>query len=122
VFVFIPNPVGSEAAAKTITFVGEVVQGPTTTPIPRGFSIKSSVVPQAVKPDALGAGSIPAADGDTIYAWNTAQRKYDVYTYDEAFAQWSPALPTFQVGDAFYYFRLGTATNWTRTFSVNNPS
>jgi hypothetical protein len=116
-FVFIPNGSGD----KVVTFVGEVSQGPTSTPIPRGFSIKSSVVPQAVKPDALGAGSLPAADGDTLYRYSATTKQYTTYSYDQ-FGGWSPELPVINVGEAFYYFRLGAATTWNRTFSVNNPS
>jgi hypothetical protein len=121
VYVLIP---GTED--KTITFVGEVVQGPTSTPLPRGFSIKSSVVPQAVKPDALGAGSIPAANGDIIYRYNTTTKGFDSYRFDDLDGTWShngvAGLPVFDVGEAFYYLRVGAATNWTRTFSVNNPT
>jgi len=121
VFVLLPG-----SASKTLTFVGEVVQGPTTTPLPRGFSIKASVVPQAVKPDALGAGSIPAAQGDVIYRYNTTTKGFDSYRYDDLDAAWSrngvQGLPAFDVGEAFYYLRVGAATNWTRTFSVNNPT
>jgi len=128
VFVFIPNPTGGEAANKVLTFVGEVPQGPTSTPLPRGFSIKSSVVPQAVAPDkaantggAVGSAAIPAADGDTLYQYDTSIKNYNAISYDQ-FGGWSAALPVFQVGDAFFYFRLGTATTWNRTFDVNNPS
>jgi hypothetical protein len=133
-FVFIPNPQAGEAANKVLTFVGEVPQNNTTTPLPRGFSMKSSVVPQAVAPDNVkntdgSSAAIPAVDGDTIYRWNPAAKGYTSYLYTQFDPQtpgeWASGnttgLPTFDVGEAFYYFRLGAATTWNRTFSVNNP-
>jgi hypothetical protein len=117
VYVFLPG-----STDKVLTFVGEVPQGNTTTPLPRGFSIKSSVVPQAVKPDALGAGSIPAAGGDTLYRYSPVTKGFTSYRFDDLDNAWTPTLPTLNVGEAFFYFRAGAATTWNRTFSVNNPS
>jgi hypothetical protein len=114
--VFVFNPGTTDLK---VTFVGEVVQGNTTTPIPKGFSIKSSVVPQAGKPDAFG---LPGAPGDSLYKYDTTIKNYVSSTFDEFDAKWVPDLPVINVGEAFFYFRAGNATNWTRTFSVNNPT
>lgn len=114
VFVFVPG-----TATKVLTFVGEVVQGQTSTPLPRGFSIKASVVPQAAKPDAIG---LPGAAGDTLYRYNPTTKGYTAYVFDDLDNAWVPPLPVIEVGEAFFYFRAGPATNWTRTFSVNNPT
>jgi hypothetical protein len=114
VFVFLTG-----TANKVLTFVGEVVQGQTSTPLPRGFSIKSSVVPQAGKPSDFG---LPAAGGDSLYKYNPTTRTYASSQFDDLENVWSPVLPVINVGEAFYYFRAGAATNWTRTFDVNNPS
>jgi len=113
VFVFLTG-----TASKKLTFVGEVVQGNTTTPLIRGFSIKSSVVPQAGKPSDFG---LPAAGGDSLFKYDTTTRTYKSSQYDDLSNAWSPDLPVIGVGEAFYYFRAGAATDWTRTFSVNNP-
>jgi hypothetical protein len=126
VYVFLPGPIGAEAANKVLTFVGEVPQSATSTPLPRGFSIKSSVVPQALSPDNVkntdgSSAAIPAADGDILYQWDSIARKYNTFSYDGVFNVWSPSLPTLKVGEAFFYFRLGAATTWNRTFDVNNP-
>jgi hypothetical protein len=133
-FVFIPNPIGAETPNKVLTFVGEVPQNQTSTPLPRGFSMKSSVVPQAIRPDNVkntdqSSAAIPAVDGDTIYRWIPASRGYKTYGFTQFEpsipGEWSDGatvgLPTFEVGEAFYYLRLGPATTWNRTFSVNNP-
>jgi hypothetical protein len=111
VFIFIPG-----TADKVLTFVGEVVQGSTSTPIPKGFSIKSSVVPQAGKPDDFG---LVGAGGDTLYRYNLTTKNYDNYVFDDLDNVWAPPLPVINVGEAFFYFRVGAATNWQRTFSVN---
>jgi hypothetical protein len=120
VFVFIPG-----AADKVLTFVGEVPQGNTTTAIPRGFSIKSSVVPQAVKPDDKGFPGTTAAGavgGDTLYRYNATTKAYTAYQFDDLDNKFNPDLPTIGVGEAFFFFRVGNATAWNRTFSVNNPT
>ena len=121
VFVFLTG-----TTDKVLTFVGEVVQGPTTTDLPRGFSIKSSVVPQAIVPSNVkntdgSSGAIPAAGGDSLFKYNPLTRTYASSQFDDLDNVWSPALPTIGVGEAFYYFRAGAATTWNRTFSVNNP-
>lgn len=112
VFVFLTG-----AADKVVTFVGEVVQGNTSTPLPRGFSIKSSVVPQAGKPDGFG---LPAAGGDTVFRYSTATKSYSSFQFDDLDAKFVPDLPVIGVGEAFFYFRAGAETNWTRTFNVNS--
>jgi hypothetical protein len=102
-------------SATKVTFVGEVMQGSLSNPIPAGFSIKSSQVPQAGKIDTdLG---FPAQDGDTIYQFNNAKNSYDVHTLD--LGEWSGGTPTPKVGEGFFV-KVAKATNWTRTFSVNN--
>jgi hypothetical protein len=42
--------------------------------------------------------------------------------FDDLDVKWVPDLPVIGVGEAFFYFRVGPATDWTRTFSVNNPT
>src|SRR5881394_4637 len=57
-------------AATTVTFVGEVPAGSLSNPIPKGFSIKASQVPQAGKVTTdLG---FPTAAGDQIFIFDTA--------------------------------------------------
>jgi hypothetical protein len=120
--VFVFNP--SQTQLK-LTFVGEVPQGPLSNPLPKGFSIKASQVPQEGKPDALG---LPGQGGDKIFRYNKTTKAYDGYTFDDLDNQWVsnstglPGLPTIPVGEAFFVFRAQSAGAWTRTFSVNNPT
>jgi hypothetical protein len=114
--VFFQNPT---ASPLTITFVGEVMQGNLSNPLPLGFSIKANQVPQAGAPDAFG---YPGTNNDKIFRYNTTTGIYDTYTFSPLSHAWNPALPSIPVGEAFYAFRATSAGTWTRTFNVNNPT
>jgi len=97
-------------APLTNTFVGEVLQGSLTNPIPANFSIRSSQVPQA---GTLSELNFPAGFGDTAYFFRGTPRAYVISTF---VGTWSPDL-TNAVGEAFW-INAGTAANWTRNFTV----
>jgi hypothetical protein len=112
-FVFIPG-----TATLTLTFVGEVMQGSLSNPIPTGFSVRANQVPQAGAPSSFG---MPGAQGDRFYRFNKATGGY--FAPNANFGgTWIPALPSIDVGEAFFLFRQGAPTAWTRTFNVNNPT
>jgi hypothetical protein len=102
------------AAAAKITFVGEVPAGSLSNPIPKGFSIRASQVPQAGAVSA--ALGYPAEDGDQVSRFNEATQKYDVFGFE--FGAWSPSDPTIEVGEAFF-LNSPTAKAWTRSFSIS---
>lgn len=108
--VFIRIPGSTDA---TITFVGEVKQGDLSNPLPAGFSLKSSQVPQSGQLDTVLG--FPAAEGDTIYMFNAASDTYSLHVYD--LGEWSSA-PVPAVGQGFWVRKVA-ATTWTRNFSVN---
>lgn len=104
----------------TNTFVGEVMQSPNETtalanPLPAGFSIRSSMVPQAGTADDLGL-TAAMADFDVVYKFNAAANNYSVHTY---FLGWD-VVPSFGVGEAFWVSK-GAAGSWDRIFTVNTP-
>jgi len=106
---FIKNPT---ASPMTITFVGEVKQGELTNPLPQGFAIRSSIVPQAGKVTTdLG---LPAAANDELYTYNNG---YTAYLFDELDLAWTPTEPTVVVGQAFFV-KKQAAASWVRTFNV----
>ncbi len=109
--MFINNP---GATALTITFVGEVSQGALSNPLPKGLSIRSSQVPQAGTAADLG---LVGEDGDQVFQYSAATQSYYSSTFD--FGEWSPALKTIAVGEAFFLSKAAAGT-WTRNFSVNN--
>jgi len=110
------------SAPQTLTFVGEVPAGSLSNPIPSGFSIRSSQVPQAGK--VVEDLKFPVAEGDQIYLYNNATGKYNIYTSDSLAASgWdspagAPAVPTLDVGQAMFV-RTSTAKAWTRSFSIS---
>lgn len=99
------------ASPATITFVGDVPEGNLSNPIPVGFSIRSSQVPQAGPVDTLG---LTLNNNDNLYKWNGSS--YDIYTF--FFGSWSPSTPTLAVGESIF-INAGTATSWNRTFAVS---
>jgi hypothetical protein len=113
---FIANPTGGELTA---TFVGEVQEGNLVVDTPQGFSVISSVVPQAGSPLELGMTEAAGfAAGDTIYRFNNATGEYDISTYDDLDLDWLPPLPSpIEVGQGFWINKIA-AGQWTRDFTV----
>jgi len=114
-FIFIPGTVD-----KTLTFVGQVMQGTLSNPLPRGFSIRANQVPQAGKANAFG---LPGENGDRYFRWDAAGQRYQDWQFDDADNAWlgpnNNTLPDLAVGEAFLLFRASSAGTWNRTFSVN---
>jgi hypothetical protein len=100
-------------AVATVTFVGEVPAGNLSNPIPQGFSIRSSQVPQAGTVSALG---YVAVEGDQISIWDEATQKYATHGFE--FGEWSGGEPSLGVGEAFF-INSPAAKNWTRTFDIS---
>lgn len=98
--------------AFTITFVGEVPTGNLSTPLPVGFSMVSSQVPQAGAVDTLG---FPGGDGDQIFQWTGTG--YNGFDFIDGLG-WLPSVPQVAVGEAFFARKVAAST-WTRSFSVN---
>jgi len=112
---FIKNPT---TAAFTVTFVGEVPQGPdSNVPIPAGLTPLGSAVPQD---GTLTALQFPAAGGDQVFIYSNASGAYlPTFSYIGApLNRWNPSEPTLSVGDAAF-IRKATAASWNRNFSVN---
>jgi len=121
-----------------LTFVGEVMQGNLSNPIPANgaLSIRSSQVPQQGAlgdPGAAGTLLFPATDGDTVYVFDpTIQMYKDAYTYNGTAGVigggfWSSASdpsatgPVIPVAGSFFVIKQDATASapWTRTFSVN---
>jgi hypothetical protein len=110
VFVKVPG-----TATLTATFVGEVKQGnDLQTPIPQGFSILSSQVPQAGTATALG---LVGQQGDTLYKWDPAAKQYVSTKFDDLVGDFDKTV-NIGVGEAFYY-NSKTAKTWHRNFTVS---
>jgi hypothetical protein len=110
--VFVRNP---SANPMTITFVGEVKQGPLHTALPQGLSIVSSQVPQ--EGTLTDLGYVPSG-ADQVYQFDTTKQGYYISSYDPDFASFDTPLKPLKVGEAVF-LRSAKASSWDRTFSVN---
>ena len=114
---FFKNP---SASPITLTFVGNVQEGTLTTPLPQGFSLVSSQVPQSglVSTDLR----LPISFLDAVFRFNGSG--YDSYVVVNVGppAAWTGVggEPTINVGEGFFVKKQSSAANWTRVFSVNN--
>ena len=98
---------------KPLSFVGEVMQGPLSTPIPSGFSIRSSLLPQPGNLDDLG---FPVAEGDVIHLFDRDRQKYVLHPYREG--KWQEGPPLVSVGEAFWVAKTEPG-NWTKSLCLN---
>lgn len=98
---------------RPLNFVGKVLQGRLLNPIPAGFSIRSSMVPQ---PGRLDADlEFPMSEGDCVHIFDRDKQQYIVYDYPSK--QWSQNTPLLGVGEAFWIGK-NSPGNWVRNFQV----
>jgi hypothetical protein len=124
--VFILNP---GTTPFDVVFVGEVMQGttpPLSNPLPQGFSLKASQVPQSAPLNDKDTNpnndlGFPAADGDTVYLFRN--NNYVINSFIgapvNAWDTTDGTAPVPDVGEGFFVNKLAAA-NWTRSFSVNS--
>jgi hypothetical protein len=108
--------------AFTNTFVGTVVQGGFTNPVPNHLSLLGSSWPVGTNFVQLG---LNANSGDTVYTWGgTGFLGYHLDTYG---AGWSPTGPLCDVNNGplvgvaqgfFYSNNSGSPFNWIQNFTV----
>jgi hypothetical protein len=102
------------ATPYTNTFVGEVVLASTNT-LPQGYSIRSSVVPQAglLQTTLL----FPPNEGDNIFLFRNGG--YVGSGFNDG--SWDGAgEPNVNVGEA-YFVQKSVSNNWVRIFNPNTP-
>jgi hypothetical protein len=112
---FVSNPTAGDV---TVTFVGEIVEGAKVNPLPAGWSMKSSMIPQGgALVSALG---FPVADGDGVFTYNTSKTPpgYDISNYDAGLGDWDAGEPVIGVGQAFF-LNKAAAGSWDRNFTVS---
>jgi hypothetical protein len=103
-------------SAAVITFFGSVPNGHLVNPIPSGWSLRSSLLPQTGL-IATDLGLTPT-NGQIVDIWDDATQSYISYTY--RFGSWASGEPTLRIGQC--YFNSSNVTNdWIRDFSLCSP-
>lgn len=112
--------------ALSVTFVGNVVQGPYTvaTLNSGSFAMVGSPVPMSgsVTNSTSQLGLVPA-DSDTIQKWDPAGfGGFGDWTAADTFIAgpnvWDPGTLTIGPGEGFFYYRSGATTTWQSNFTV----
>lgn len=97
---------------KTHSFVGEVREGSSTVPIPSGFSLRSSLVPQAG--NLLDDLKFPISEGDVVHLFDRDRQKYTLHPYENG--KWTAGAPVLSMGEAFWVAKAEPG-NWSKTLS-----
>ena len=99
---------------RPLSFFGEVTQGSNLSiPIPAGFSVRSSVIPQCgALADDL---KFPIADGDVIHLFDHDRQRYAIFPFEDG--KWKSGQPVVSIGESFWVAKT-SAGNWTRDFTV----
>jgi hypothetical protein len=93
-----------------MAFVGEVLQGGLTNPLPAGPSLRSSLAP------VNGLLNFPAQDGDRIVTWNATNQTYVEHYYFGGSGWDTP--PAIRPGEAFWVY-VSQSTNWIQQFTAS---
>jgi hypothetical protein len=105
-----------KSETKIVTFVGDVMHGSLFYPIPAGFSIRSSLLPQAGRLDSdLG---FPFSEGDAVHLFDRDRQEYKIYTFGDS--SWAANPPLVGVGESFWISK-NSPGNWSRDFTVSDP-
>ncbi len=99
---------------KSHSFVGEVMQGSLSVPIPSGFSVRSSLLPQPGSIESLG---FPISDGDVIHLFDRDRQQYSLYPYEQG--KWSSGTPVISVGESFWVAKTEGA-NWSQSSDLRD--
>jgi len=103
------------ASSITVVFIGEVMEGNLTYPVPLGFGIYGGMVPQAG--GITSVHNYLPANQDVVYRFNGVA--YFSKTWLQALNRWNPAgEPVVDVGEPVF-INSRTVKNWVRTFHVD---
>lgn len=123
-FVLVPQRV-------TNTYVGEVLEGSLTNPIPANYSLKASMIPQAgLLQTHLGFKAVQA---DKVWRWSAGSQQFIPSPPHQYSANaWLPPAgePSINVAESFFVHRdpaLALPSNWwirnfTVQFAASSPS
>ena len=98
---------------KNISFVGEVNLGHVSMPIPSGFSMRSSLVPQAGNLEEMG---FPIGEGDVVHLFDRDRQKYVLYPYENG--KWISGAPIVSFAESFWIAKTEPGT-WSKSLSLS---
>ena len=101
---------------RPLSFVGDVLLGNSSIPIPAGFSLRGPLVPQAGRLDTELA--FPIGEGDVIHLFDRDKQSYVLCSYLNK--AWTPHPPVIGVGESFWIAKK-EARNWVSVFPPTNP-
>jgi hypothetical protein len=94
---------------KSLNFSGDVMQGSLSVPIPAGFSVRGSLLPQ---PGRLGEDlGFPIGESDVIHLFDREQQKYVLYPFEGG--KWTSGSPVINTCESFWVAKT-EAANWTQ--------
>jgi hypothetical protein len=100
---------------RSVCFTGGIPQKDLSIPIPAGFSMRSSPVPQ---PGSLAEDlEFPIADGDVVHLFDRDKQQYVLHPYENG--KWTAGTPMISVGEAFWIAKTEPGT-WTRNLPPAN--
>jgi hypothetical protein len=98
---------------RSVCFTGEILHKDLSIPIPAGFSMRSSPVPQ---PGSLVEDlEFPIVDGDVVHLFDRDKQQYVLHPYENG--KWTAGTPMISVGEAFWVAKTESG-NWTRSLCV----
>jgi hypothetical protein len=100
---------------KSVNFVGQVMFGKLTSPIPAGFSLRSSLVPRPG--NLVDDLEFPISDGDVVHLFDRDAQKYVLHPYEAG--KWTAGAPVLAVGEAFWVAKKEPG-NWIRSFVIDD--
>ena len=98
---------------KSLSFAGEVMQGSLSMPLPSGFSIRSSFIPQPGNLEDMG---FPITQGDVIHLFDRDRQKYVLHPFEAS--GWTDGPPLVSVGESFWVAKTEPG-NWNQALYVN---
>jgi hypothetical protein len=117
---FFKNP----NAATNVTFVGQVVPGPSSTnstPLLAGYSMIGSALPANVSDISAAPVSLPLIDGMQVLTFNNATGLYVGASYLPALGGWlddnlaSIPAPGYKIGEGFFFKNPNAAATWKQS-------
>ncbi len=94
---------------RSVCFTGDVLQDDLSMELPAGFSIRSSLLPQAGH--IVDDLKFPIANGDVVHVFDRERQQYVLYPYENG--GWTKGSPVLGVGEAFWVAKAEPGT-WDR--------